>query len=102
VSVSVIIVLRVLRNLAHKQRKKSNRIIMQLVLSMEGDSLVSLQADLQRMGCIIEEFSFAIDTDHLKRHVYLHLMLPNRDNLSALMECLSRIDGVVSVESVYE
>ncbi len=102
VGVLVVIVLRVLRNLAHNQRRKSNRIIMQLVLSMEGNSLVSLQSDLQRMGCIIEEFNFSIDTDHLKRHVYLHLMLPNRNNLSPLMECLSNIDGVVSVESVYE
>ena len=75
---------------------------MQLVLSMEGNTLVSLQEDLQRMGCVIEEFSFAIDTTELKRHVYLHLMLPNRENLSPLMEGLSRIDGVVSVESVYE
>jgi putative Mg2+ transporter-C (MgtC) family protein len=102
VSAVVIIVLRVLRNIAHKQRKKSNRIIMQIVLSMEGDSLVSLQGDLQRMGCVIEEFSFAIDANHLKRHVYLHLLLPNRNDLTPLMECLSRIEGVVSVESVYE
>ena len=54
------------------------------------------------MGCVIEEFSFAIDTDQLKRHVYLHLMLPNRENLAPMMEGLARIDGVVSVESVYE
>jgi len=102
VSVVVIIVLRVLRNMAHNQRKKSNRIIMQIVLSMEGNSLVSLQDDLKRMGCIIEEFSFAIDAGHLKRHVYLHLLLPDRDDLTPLMECLSKIEGVVSVESVYE
>ncbi|HRX58671.1 MAG TPA: MgtC/SapB family protein [Eubacteriales bacterium] len=102
VSVVVIIVLRVLRNMAHNQRKKSNRIIMQIVLSMEGNSLVSLQGDLQRMGCVIEEFSFAIDAGHLKRHVYLHLLLPNRSDLTPLMECLSKIEGVVSVESVYE
>lgn len=97
-----LIVLRVLRSLAHSRRKKSNRLVMQLVLSMEGNTLISLQEDLQKMGCVIEEFSFAIDTDQRKRHVYLHLMLPNREDLSPLMEGLSRIDGVVSVESVYE
>ena len=102
VAVLALIVLRVLRSLAHGQRKKSNRLVLQLVLSMEGNSLVSLQGDLERMGCVIEEFSFAIDTTELKRHVYLHLMLPNRENLAPLMEGLSRIDGVVSVESVYE
>ena len=102
VAVLALIVLKVLRSLAHGQRKKSNRLVMQLVLSMEGNSLVSLQGDLERMGCVIEEFSFAIDTNELKRHVYLHLMLPNRENLAPLMEGLSKIDGVVSVESVYE
>ena len=102
VAVLALIVLRVLRSLAHNQRKKSNRLVMQLVLSMEGNTLISLQEDLQRMGCVIEEFSFAIDTDQLKRHVYLHLMLPNRENLAPLMEGLAQIDGVVSVESVYE
>ena len=102
VAVLALIVLRVLRSLAHSQRKKSNRLVMQLVLSMEGNTLVSLQEDLQKMGCVIEEFSFAIDTDQLKRHVYLHLMLPNRENLAPLMEGLALIDGVVSVESVYE
>lgn len=102
VAVLALIVLRVLRTLAHSRRKKSNRLVMQLVLSMEGNTLISLQEDLQKMGCVIEEFSFAIDTNQLKRHVYLHLMLPNREDLSPLMEGLSRIDGVVSVESVYE
>lgn len=102
VAAMMIIVLRVLRNMAHKQRRKSNRLIMQITLSMHGNSIVSLQSDLQRMGCIIEEFSFSFDTDHLQRHVYLHLMLPNREGLSALMESLSQMEGVVSAESVYE
>jgi len=72
------------------------------VLTMEGQSIVNLQEDLERMGCIIDEFSFAIDTQNLKRHVYAHLTLPERDNLAKMMEGLSIMPGVVSVESVYE
>ena len=101
-TVLILIVLRVLRTMAHSRRKKANRLVLQLVLSMEGQTIVNLQEDLERMGCIIDEFSFAIDTKNLKRHVYAHLTLPERDNLAALMEGLSRIDGVISVESVYE
>ncbi len=102
VAAMMIVVLRVLRNMAHKQRRKSNRLIMQITLSMEGNSIVSLQADLAKIGCVIEEFSFAFDAAHLRRHVYLHLILPSREELSRLMETLSRMEGVVSVESVYE
>ena len=101
-TVLILIVLRVLRTMAHSRRKKANRLVLQIVLSMEGQTIVNLQEDLERMGCIIDEFSFAIDTSNLKRHVYAHLTLPERDNLAALMEGLSRIDGVMSVESVYE
>ena len=101
-TVLILIVLRVLRTMAHNRRKKANRLVLQIVLSMEGQTIVNLQEDLERMGCIIDEFSFAIDTSNLKRHVYAHLTLPERDNLAALMEGLSRIDGVMSVESVYE
>ncbi len=102
VTAMMIVVLRVLRNLAHRQRRKSNRLIMQMTLSMEGNTLVSLQSDLQRMGCIIEEFSFSFDADRLRRHVYLHLMLPDRGSFAPLMEALSHMEGVVSVETVYE
>lgn len=98
----ILIVLRVLRTMAHNRRKKGNRLVLQIVLSMEGQSIVGLQEDLERMGCVIDEFSFAIDTKNLKRHVYAHLTLPDRDNLAPLMEGLSRIEGVASVESVYE
>ena len=98
----ILIVLRVLRTMAHSRRKKANRLVLQIVLSMEGQSIVQLQKDLERMGCVIDEFSFAIDTTNLKRHVYVHLTLPDRDNLAPLMEGLSRIEGVASVESVYE
>lgn len=98
----ILIVLRVLRNMAHNRRKKGNRLVLQVVLSMEGQSIVQLQEDLERMGCLIDEFSFAIDTKNLKRHVYAHLTLPDRDNLAPLMEGLSRIEGLESVESVYE
>jgi len=98
----ILIVLRVLRTMAHSRRKKANRLVLQIVLSMEGQSIVHLQEDLERMGCVIDEFSFAIDTTNLKRHVYVHLTLPDRDNLAPLMEGLSRIEGVASVESVYE
>ena len=101
-TVLILIVLRVLRTMAHSRRKKANRLVLQIVLSMEGQTIVNLQEDLERMGCIIDEFSFAIDTSNLKRHVYAHLTLPERDNLAALMEGLSKIDGVMSVESVYE
>ena len=101
-TVLILIVLRVLRTMAHSRRKKANRLVLQLVLSMEGQTIVNLQEDLERMGCIIDEFSFAIDTKNLKRHVYAHLTLPDRDNLAPLMEGLSRIEGVASVESVYE
>lgn len=101
-TVLILIVLRVLRTMAHNRRKKANRLVLQLVLSMEGQSIVQLQADLERMGCVIDEFSFAIDTQNLKRHVYVHLSLPDRENLAAMMEGLSKIDGVMSVESVYE
>jgi len=76
--------------------------VLQIVLSMEGQTIVKLQEDLERMGCVIDEFSFAIDTTNLKRHVYVHLTLPDRDNLAPMMEGLSRIEGVASVESVYE
>ena len=98
----ILVVLRVLRTMAHSRRKKANRLVLQIVLSMEGQSIVQLQEDLERMGCVIDEFSFAIDTKNLKRHVYAHLTLPDRDNLAPLMEGLSRIEGVASVESVYE
>ena len=98
----ILLVLRVLRTMAHSRRKKANRLVLQIVLSMEGQTIVKLQEDLERMGCVIDEFSFAIDTQNLKRHVYVHLTLPDRDNLAPLMEGLSRIDGVASVESVYE
>ena len=101
-TVLILIVLRVLRTMAHSRRKKANRLVLQIVLSMEGQSIVQLQEDLERMGCVIDEFSFAIDTKNLKRHVYAHLTLPDRDNLAPLMEGLSRIEGVASVESVYE
>lgn len=101
-TVLILIVLRVLRTMAHSRRKKANRLVLQIVLSMEGESIVRLQEDLERMGCVIDEFSFAIDTMNLKRHVYVHLTLPDRDNLAPLMEGLSRIEGVASVESVYE
>ena len=101
-TVLILIVLRVLRTMAHSRRKKANRLVLQIVLSMEGQTIVNLQEDLERMGCIIDEFSFAIDTSNLKRHVYAHLTLPDRDNLAPLMEGLSRIEGVASVESVYE
>ena len=98
----ILIVLHVLRTMAHSRRKKANRLVLQIVLSMEGQSIVHLQEDLERMGCVIDEFSFAIDTKNLKRHVYAHVTLPDRDNLAPLMEGLSRIEGVASVESVYE
>ena len=98
----ILIVLRVLRTMAHSRRKKANRLVLQIVLSMEGQSIVGLQTDLERMGCVNDEFSFAIDTKNLKRHVYAHLSLPDRDNLAPLMEGLSRIEGVASVESVYD
>jgi putative Mg2+ transporter-C (MgtC) family protein len=98
----ILVVLRVLRNMAHNRRKKGNRLVLQVVLSMEGQSIVQLQEDLERMGCVIDEFSFAIDTKNLKRHVYVHLSLPDRDTLAPMMEGLSRIEGVASVESVYE
>ena len=101
-TVLILIVLRVLRTMAHSRRRKANRLVLQIVLSMEGQSIVSLQTDLERMGCVIDEFSFAIDTKNLKRHVYAHLTLPDRDNLAAMMEGLSKIEGVMSVESVYE
>ena len=101
-TILILIVLRVLRTMAHSRRKKANRLVLQIVLSMEGESIVRLQEDLERMGCVIDEFSFAIDTMNLKRHVYVHLTLPDRDNLAPLMEGLSRIEGVASVESVYE
>ena len=101
-TILILIVLRVLRTMAHSRRKKANRLVLQIVLSMEGQTIVKLQEDLERMGCVIDEFSFAIDTQNLKRHVYAHLTLPDRDNLAPLMEGLSRIEGVVSVESVYE
>ena len=101
-TVLILIVLRVLRTVAHNRRKKANRLVLQVVLAMEGQSIVNLQEDLERMGCVIDEFSFAIDTKNLKRHVYAHLTLPDRDNLAAMMEGLSKIDGVMSVESVYE
>jgi len=98
----ILLVLRVLRTMAHSRRKKANRLVLQIVLSMEGQTIVKLQEDLERMGCVIDEFSFAIDTTNLKRHVYVHLTLPDRDNLAPMMEGLSRIEGVASVESVYE
>lgn len=98
----ILIVLRVLRNMAHSRRKKANRLVLQIVLSMEGQSIVRLQEDLESMGCVIDEFSFAIDTQNLKRHVYAHLSLPDRNHLSTMMEELSKMSGVVSVESVYE
>ena len=98
----ILVVLRVLRSMAHNRRKKANRLVLQIVLSMEGQSMVHLQEDLERMGCVIDEFSFAIDTTNLKRHVYVHLTLPDRNNLAPMMEGLSRIEGVASVESVYE
>ncbi len=98
----ILLVLRVLRTMAHSRRKKANRLVLQIVLSMEGQTIVKLQEDLEHMGCLIDEFSFAIDTQNLKRHVYVHLTLPDRDNLAPLMEGLSRIEGVASVESVYE
>jgi len=98
----ILLVLRVLRTMAHSRRKKANRLVLQIVLSMEGQTIVKLQEDLEHMGCVIDEFSFAIDTQNLKRHVYVHLTLPDRDNLAPLMEGLSRIEGVASVESVYE
>ncbi|NLI53915.1 MAG: MgtC/SapB family protein [Clostridiales bacterium] len=98
----ILIVLHVLRAMAHGFRKKANRLVLQAVLSMEGQSIVHLQNDLEKMGCVIDEFSFAIDTKNLKRHVYAHLTLPNRDDLSEMMEALSRIEGLESVESVYE
>ena len=98
----ILVVLRVLRSMAHNRRKKANRLVLQIVLSMEGQSIVHLQEDLERMGCVIDEFSFAIDTTNLKRHVYVHLTLPDRNNLAPMMEGLSRIEGVASVESVYE
>ena len=101
-TVLILIVLRVLRTVAHNRRKKANRLVLQVVLTMEGQSIVNLQEDLERMGCIIDEFSFAIDTQNLKRHVYAHLTLPERDNLAKMMEGLSIMPGVVSVESVYE
>jgi len=101
-TVLILLVLRVLRTMAHSRRKKANRLVLQIVLSMEGQTIVKLQEDLERMGCVIDEFSFAIDTQNLKRHVYVHLTLPDRDNLAPLMEGLSRIEGVASVESVYE
>ena len=101
-TVLILIVLRVLRTMAHSRRQKANRLVLQIVLSMEGQSIVHLQEDLERMGCVIDEFSFAIDTKNLKRHVYAHLTLPDRENLAPLMEGLSRIEGVASVESVYE
>ena len=101
-TILILIVLRVLRTMAHSRRKKANRLVLQIVLSMEGQTIVKLQEDLERMGCVIDEFSFAIDTTNLKRHVYVHLTLPDRDNLAPLMEGLARIEGVASVESVYE
>jgi len=101
-TILILIVLRVLRTMAHSRRRKANRLVLQIVLSMEGQSIVQLQEDLERMGCVIDEFSFAIDTKNLKRHVYAHLTLPDRENLAPLMEGLSRIEGVASVESVYE
>lgn len=101
-TILILIVLRVLRTMAHSRRRKANRLVLQIVLSMEGQTIVKLQQDLEHMGCVIDEFSFAIDTKNLKRHVYVHLTLPDRNNLAPLMEGLSRIDGVVSVESVYE
>ena len=101
-TILILVVLRVLRTMAHSRRKKANRLVLQIVLSMEGQTIVKLQEDLERMGCVIDEFSFAIDTTNLKRHVYVHLTLPDRDNLAPLMEGLSRIEGVASVESVYE
>ena len=101
-TILILIVLRVLRTMAHSRRRKANRLVLQIVLSMEGQSIVQLQEDLERMGCVIDEFSFAIDTKNLKRHVYAHLTLPDRENLAPLMEGLSRIEGVASVEPVYE
>jgi putative Mg2+ transporter-C (MgtC) family protein len=98
----ILVVLRVLRSMAHSRRRKANRLVLQVMLSMSGQSIVQLQKDLERMGCVIDEFSFAIDTKNLRRHVYAHLTLPSRDDLAEMMECLSRIDGVESVESVYE
>lgn len=98
----ILVVLRVLRSMAHNRRRKANRLVLQIMLSMEGESIVHLQNDLEKMGCLIDEFSFAIDNRNLKRHVYAHLTLPNRDDLAQMMEGLSRIQGVESVESVYE
>ena len=98
----ILFVLRVLRTMAHSRRKKANRLVLQVVLTMEGQSIVQLQEDLERMGCMIDEFSFAIDTKNLKRHVYAHLTLPDRAKLAPMMEGLSRIEGVASVEMVYE
>ncbi len=101
-TVLILVVLRLLRSAAHSRRKKANRLVLQIMLSMEGQSIVHLQKDLERMGCVIDEFSFAIDTKNLRRHVYAHLSLPDRDDLANMMECLSRIEGVESVESVFE
>ncbi|MEZ4628249.1 MAG: MgtC/SapB family protein [Eubacteriales bacterium] len=98
----ILIVLRVLRSMAHSRRGKAKRLVLQVMLSMSGQSIVHLQKDLERMGCVIDEFSFAIDNKNLRRHVYAHLTLPDRDDLAKMMEELSRIDGVESVESVYE
>ena len=53
-TVLILIVLRVLRTMAHSRRKKANRLVLQIVLSMEGQSIVSLQTDLERMGCVID------------------------------------------------
>lgn len=101
-TVLILIVLRVLRSMAHSRRGKAKRLVLQVMLSMSGQSIVHLQKDLERMGCVIDEFSFAIDNKNMRRHVYAHLTLPDRDELAMMMEGLSRIEGVESVESVYE
>ena len=98
----VIFALRVLRNLAHRQRRKSNRLILQMTLSMNGSTLQSLQSDLASRGCIIEELSFSFDQERQHRHVFLHLMPNKKEDLPQLMNYFSGLDGVVSVESVYE
>ncbi len=98
----ILVVLRVLRSMAHSRRGKAKRLVLQVMLSMSGQSIVHLQKDLERMGCVIDEFSFAVDNKNMRRHVYAHLTLPDRNDLAKMMEELSRIDGVESVESVYE
>lgn len=102
VTASVYITLKLLRNLAHRRRELSCRIALQLTMSATCDLTAIFDILLVEYGCHLDDCALSTETQPMRRKAALGLTLRTRPDLPQILQRLSSIEGIQSINSICE